>query len=308
MSDPREDLALLRFRIIGEATIPRLTPAERGHLVRELASQAYEHPDGSSWTYSRGTLDRWVRAYRDHGLDGLRPPPRADLGVVRRHPELLEEACQLRLELPGRSAVQIGAILKVRHGIHLPERTIREHWHRRGLHRAALTGQPRAFGRFEAERPNERWMGDVLVGPFVPFPRGAGSKRAYLFLPVDDFSRLLIHGRWVTDQNTRAGQEVLRAAISQLDQAAHHLVYLANPTVSTRGLYVNIVQALGAVPRGFRAELVAQTQSLLAVEEHERRRVVLVIDLCQLRDYADHDLTFGQRSLVTAGLLLQKSA
>ena len=45
--------------------------AERGQLVRELASQANEHPNGSSWTYSRGTLDRWVRAYRDHGLDGL---------------------------------------------------------------------------------------------------------------------------------------------------------------------------------------------------------------------------------------------
>jgi len=75
-ADPREDLALLRFRIIGEAINPRLTPAERGHLVRELAKQAYEHPDGSSWTYSRVTLDRWIRAYREHGLDGLRPPPR----------------------------------------------------------------------------------------------------------------------------------------------------------------------------------------------------------------------------------------
>src|SRR5258708_11802609 len=75
----------------------------------------------------------------------------------------------------------------------------------------------------------------------------------------------------------------VRAAISQLDQAAHHLVYLANPTVGTRGLYVTIVQALGAVPRGFKAELVAQTQSLLAAEEHERRRrVVLVIDEAHL--------------------------
>jgi type II secretory pathway predicted ATPase ExeA len=63
----------------------------------------------------------------------------------------------------------------------------------------------------------------------------------------------------------------VRAAISQLDQAAHHIVYLANPTVGTRGLYVTIVQALGAMPRGFRAELVAQTQNLLATEEHERR-------------------------------------
>src|SRR5712691_7593986 len=104
MSDPREDLALFRFRVIGEVTNPRLTPAERGHLVRELANQAHQHPDGSEWTYSRVTLDRWIRAYREHGLDGLRPPPRADLGIVRRHPELLEEACQLRLELPAGSA------------------------------------------------------------------------------------------------------------------------------------------------------------------------------------------------------------
>jgi hypothetical protein len=30
---------------------------------------------------------------------------------------------------------------------------------------------------------------------------------------VDDHSRLLIHGRWVYEENTRAGQEVLRQAI-----------------------------------------------------------------------------------------------
>src|SRR5207244_5343526 len=47
------------------------------------------------------------------------------------------------------------------------------------------------------------------------YPRGPGSKRAYLFLLVDDFSRMLIHGRWVPDQNTRAGQDVLRAAIQR---------------------------------------------------------------------------------------------
>jgi hypothetical protein len=81
--------------IVAATTDPRLTPAERGQLVRELAGQAYDHPDGSRYTYSRGTLDRWARAYREHGQDGLRPPLRADLGMVRRHPELLEEACQL---------------------------------------------------------------------------------------------------------------------------------------------------------------------------------------------------------------------
>ncbi len=214
-ADPREALALFRYAVVSAATNPRLTPAERGQLVRELASQALAHPDGSQWTYSRGTLDRWIRAYHEQDLDGLRPPPRADLGTVRRHPELLEEACQLRLELPARSAAQIASILKVRHGLYVPERTIRQHLRRRGLHRAALAGQPRAFGRYEAERPNERWIGDVLIGPFVPYPRMAGSKRAFLWVLVDDYSRLLVHGRWLPDQNTRAGQEVLRAAIQR---------------------------------------------------------------------------------------------
>ena len=72
-SDPREAIALLRYRIVAAATDPQLTPTERGQLVRELAVLAYDHPDGSHYTYSRGRLDRWVRASGDQGLDGLRP-------------------------------------------------------------------------------------------------------------------------------------------------------------------------------------------------------------------------------------------
>jgi putative transposase len=134
---------------------------------------------------------------------------------VRRHPELLEEAAHLRRELPARSAAHIGAILLARHGIRVAERTIRQYLARRGLQRAAPAGASRVYGRFEADRPNELWIGDVLVGPFVPKPEGTGSQRAYLFLLVDDYSRLLLHGRWFPEQTARAGQEVLRAAIQR---------------------------------------------------------------------------------------------
>jgi len=214
-TESAEATALFRYRILAEATSPRLSPAGRGRVVRELARQRYEHPDGSQREYSRGTLDRWIRAYREQGLDGLKPEPRSDLGEVRRHPELLNEACALRAELPTRSSAQIAAILFARHRIRVAERTISQHLRQRGLQRAALAGQPRAFGRFEASRPNELWIGDVLVGPFVPHPRISGSRRAYLFVLVDDYSRMLLHGRWVPDQNTRAGQDVLRAAIQR---------------------------------------------------------------------------------------------
>jgi len=48
---------------------------------------------------------------------------------------------------------------------------------------------------------------------------------------VDDFSRLLIHGRWVTDQNTRAGQEVLRAAIQRRGLPVQLHVDYADPGI-----------------------------------------------------------------------------
>jgi len=213
--DPAEAVALFRFHLIAEATNPAIAAAERGLIIRGLASFAHQHPDGTMRNYSRGTLDRWVRAYRSQGLAGLAPVPRADTGVVRRHPELLAEAAALRAELPARSSGAIADMLFRRHGVRVAERTIRAHLRRRGLHRAAIGGVPKAFGRYEAEAPNERWITDVLVGPFVPYPRVAGSRRAKLFLIVDDHSRLLVHGRWVTEENTRAGQDVLREAIAR---------------------------------------------------------------------------------------------
>src|SRR6266702_3849565 len=96
----QEQVALHRWAVIAEAASDRLTPAERGAPARR---------------YSRGTIDRWLRAWRTGGLAALKPSPRADTGTVRAHPELFAEAAALRLELPGRSAAQIASILYHRH-------------------------------------------------------------------------------------------------------------------------------------------------------------------------------------------------
>jgi putative transposase len=224
--DDTEDIALHRYALIAEAANPRLTPRERGHLLREVAARVHQHPNGSDWVVSRNTLDRWLRWYRAQGLEGLKQHPRSDSGVVRRHPELFEEAARLRMEHPARSAAHIADILHARHGIRLSPRTVSDQLRKRGLDRARLSSQPRAFGRYEASRPNERWIGDVLVGPFVPLPRQAGSRRARLFLLVDDHSRLLVHGSWCHDENTRAGQQVLRAAL--LRRGVPEQIYVDN--------------------------------------------------------------------------------
>jgi putative transposase len=208
-----EAVALHRWAVIAEATADRLEPAERGVLVRAIAARAHTHPDGTTHRYSRATVDRWIRAWRRGGLEALRPETRSDTGAVRAHPELADEAAALRLELPSRSAAQIARILMARHGIRVAERTVREQLRRRGLTREALAAEPKAFGRYEAAAPNDRWITDVLVGPWVPHPRTDTSVRAKLFLIVDDHSRLLVHGRFFAQENARACQEALRAAI-----------------------------------------------------------------------------------------------
>ncbi len=211
----RQEIALHRWAVIAEAASARLTAHERGAVVRQIAAREHAHPDGTRRRYSRGTIDRWLRAWRKGGVDGLRPSPRSDTGKVRAMPELFAEAAALRLELPGRSAKQIASILYHRHGVRVAERTVSGQLRRAGLHRAALKAAPRAWGRYEADRANERWVTDVLVGPYVPYPKRDGSLRARLFLIVDDHSRLLVDGRFFARENARACQELLRRAITR---------------------------------------------------------------------------------------------
>ena len=86
-----------------------------------------------------------------------------------------------------------------------------------------------------------------------------------------------------------AGKTVaVRAAVAGLDPTRHQVIYVANPAFGTRGLYVQVVRALGAQPRYLKAELMAQAADLLAAEAGERHRtVVLIVDLCRARNYAD---------------------
>jgi transcriptional regulator with XRE-family HTH domain len=81
------------------------------------------------------------------------------------------------------------------------------------------------------------------------------------------------------DRRLGAPTVAVRAAVAGLDPTRHQVIYVANPAFGTRGLYVQVVRALGAQPRYLKAELMAQAADLLAAETAERHRtVVLIVD------------------------------
>lgn len=68
-----------------------------------------------------------------------------------------------------------------------------------------------------------------------------------------------------------------RAAAQALDRSRHTTIYLANPAIGARGIYQQIVAALGATPRVHKAALIPQAGELLTREHDERHKQVVVI-------------------------------
>ncbi len=105
-----------------------------------------------------------------------------------------------------------------------------------------------------------------------------------------------------------AGKTVaVRAAVAGLDPTRHQVIYVANPAFGTRGLYVQVVRALGAHPRYLKAELMAQAADLLAAETAERRTFAALdqriatryaikpMDLAESAAYLRHHMTLAGR-------------
>jgi putative transposase len=187
-------VGLFRYALIREAADSSLSTKQRGRLVRALAAREHLGPFGEPVRVSRATIDRWIRDWRRGGFDALVPPPRR---VSPRTPaEVLDLAAALKREVPERTAAQVAAILRAHAGWAPDERTLQRHFARLELTTRPNGQPPSAFGRFEADAPNQRWTGDALHGPTV------NGRKAILCAFIDDHSRLLTGYRWARREDT----------------------------------------------------------------------------------------------------------
>ncbi|GGM24050.1 transposase [Streptomyces fumigatiscleroticus] len=199
-------IGLFRYMLIREAADPSLTRRQRGALVRKLAQQEHIDADGRPVRITRWTLDRWILEWRQGGFDALVPSPRQS--QPRTPPEVVELAMALKKENPDRTAAQVRRILRAQLGWAPDERTLQRMFHRTGLVALKAAKPAGTFGRFEADRPNELWVGDALHGPRID------GRKTYLFAFLDDHSRAVVGHRWGFAEDTVRLAAALRPALA----------------------------------------------------------------------------------------------
>ena len=201
-----EQVALFRYQLIREAADPALSVRQRGRLVREIAARSHEGPFGEPVAVSRATIDRWIRAWQSGGFAALAPPARQV--TLRTDAAVLELAAGLKRENPGRTAAQVGRILRASCGWSPSVRTLQRHFERLELTTRPDGRPPAVFGRFEASRPDELWTGDALHGPHI------AGRKAYLFCFLDDHSRAVMAARWGYFEDSVRLAAALRPALA----------------------------------------------------------------------------------------------
>ena len=235
MKDRHQDMALFCYSLIREAADPALNPAERGLLVRHLASRDHTGPDGERVVVSRSTIDRWIRLWRTGGFNALVPESRTAHSKIA--PSFLELAVALKRERPARSAVQVCRIIKAERGWSPSRRTVQRLFTEHGLTRRAGLAPAAVFGRFEADVSNELWTGDAMHGPII-----AGHK-AFLLAFIDDHSRLLPGYRWCHSEDTLRLEATLRSGLTS--RGIPGTIYLDNGSAMASKQFLRACASLG---------------------------------------------------------------
>lgn len=199
--DWQTEQALLRYQMIAPLLDGSIDEAKRC-MLREEASKKYD--------ISTRSLYRYEAAYKQDGVVGLKPASREQLRS-RRLPEnfkeLLEQAIQLKREVPKRSVNQIILILemegRVQPGV-LKRSTMERHLYKAGfsVKQMQMVNDARQSSskRFCKAHRMELLQGDLKYGVRLPIGKNGAMKMTYLSSAIDDHSRYVVYSRFYDNQ------------------------------------------------------------------------------------------------------------
>ncbi len=218
--DGRLAKALARYQIISAYVADPPARGNKMAFIKHLSQKSWTGPDGEPMHPAPDTIRVWIRRYRLLGLEGLMGAKSTRLGTTKLTDEQQELLLKLKKEVPERSIERIIDIAEKTNLVSsniLKRSTVHRVLKAHGISaRKAKTPDAQDLDRFEADAPNALWQSDMLVGPYLPDPQKSGkSRRVYLYLFMDDHSRIILHGRFGFKGDLPALELVFKRALQK---------------------------------------------------------------------------------------------
>jgi len=207
----------LKMRVLGALdSAPGRTRDER---VRNVAAMVFLDEDANPRQFTWRTIQTWHYRYKNHGITGMTPQPRADKGLVRKvTPEELLEALNAAKPHFTNKRTNKRAYYRfcVERGLLDPQRIAQTTFYRFLREYELLAPSDDADKKrlaFSMKFANQLWQADTMFGPYCDTGTSPGSrKQAKLIAFLDDASRVLCHGEFFFDENVDTLVKTLRAA------------------------------------------------------------------------------------------------
>mgnify|MGYP002408655801 CR=1 FL=1 len=206
----RNEIALFKFSLIAPVINGSLNEPLKEYLEK-VCVKTYEVPGKGPRELSPKTIRQWLYAYQRYGIDGLKRKPRNDKGASRALTSDVSRAIQEFQQLfPQKTVTALYEELLA--GGFLGSPPVSLSTVGRYLKKIPLPSEPEIERkRFVFEFANDCWQTDALSGPYLTID---GKKKAtYLIAFLDDASRLLVHGEFFFEENSKNLQIVLKKAI-----------------------------------------------------------------------------------------------
>ena len=218
--DPRREVALFRFALIGPLLHLEDGSEERRQQLRRIVEREHEIPGSRRRRVARSTLCDWLRRYRANGFDALYPRYRVDREHSRSLPpavvglltSIKEREPRLTVKAVIRQALDSG---QVPEGVRLTHSTVNRLLKQAGLmQRPEGAPEPRDRRRFSWPLANDMWQTDVMHGPKIAaVEAGRRRRRAYLLAFLDDATRVVPHAAFTGAESAEAFLPVFQQAI-----------------------------------------------------------------------------------------------
>ena len=215
--EQKMQVAVFRFSVISDFIhAPDMSRQEKGRFMQDKCSRKWQVPFSEKTRISRGTIERWIRLYKESNGDlrSLYPHNRADQGRCR---AMDEETCllltRLKTDMPSATVPYLVERIKRSYPeVRLNTSTVYRFLHQQDLMHPKEKN-PTDRRKFEAELPNDLWQSDVMHGPKVEV--NGRWQKTYLIAVIDDHSRLIVYARFYLSENVASYLDALEKGLLQ---------------------------------------------------------------------------------------------